>query len=274
MRALLLAAPLAIVAVLSACDKKTAGTGTTGSTPSAAASASVAAGPSLFTKKPLEVGAKWREKHTSSIEIDSPNGHIHTSELNVTTLEVLAVNGETVTKAKLVVESQAREFLVGKSKQTVKTPLNGKTYVLSSIYGGVPDIEPANGKHATKDESEAIESMRFGLGTPDWYVKNAPMRPLAAGDLVKELESAVEETLKRDFSSGKVTELVMKFRNVEGDQAIFDLTGGLTQDQLSFDLAGQVRVSTGTARFTSLQLDATPKGHKGMFKVTRDRTAI
>ncbi len=215
---------------LTAC-KKGAGDG---GAPSASASAAQAPKPAndtlTFTVVAPKVGDKREEKETSELDMKldmeilgrKKSGTMHETETTVRRDEVLAVDGKTITKAKVTfVEKKKVVMEDGKEKKKPKSPIDGKTYVLEQ-KGDKVEITDEKGKKANRAEDEAVRKVTKSFGKPDPILASLPDKPIKVGDSVESMAKAFEDMLmskSEGKDAPKVSDVAIKLESIEGQGA-------------------------------------------------------
>lgn len=237
----LLALSLLVACNLAGCGKKEGGD----ASPAASASAAPAEEKGVLgklkdavssevtiTKKPVAVGAKRKIEETGSVDLKMKMGAremtLLEKEVTKRTEEVLAVEGNIITKLKVSYEAHTKEVTDSGKSRTVPDTLAGKEFIIESVKGKV-NVTSGDGKPAAGPAKLAVLKEFKQFGKEDKFETGIPSRPLKVGDEVPELGAPMTEQLQKaideDARSGMTVDppkTVLKSK--EGDLAVFEVT--------------------------------------------------
>jgi hypothetical protein len=198
------------------CGKKDAGAGSapTGSSSAAASEPSLlgklkeAVGSEItITRKPTTVGEKRSVDHTTDLTMNLAFGpkKIEFSEQEVSkrSEEVLALDGDTVTKVKVSYQTRKKTKTDnGRTGAPDKTKLDGRVVIVESVKGKVV-ITAEDGKPLDAPSKAAVAKDYKRFGKPDKTAQALPTRALKVGEEVKELTDALTTEMKEDMDGEK-----------------------------------------------------------------------
>ena len=274
-------------------DDKPEGTApTTGAASPASPKAKPASAQTItFLKKAPQVSTRQEERSAShmnlTINVD-PTGtgkpqtsRVETTEAETKTEQILAVNGDAVTKLQVTFVEKVQTNKQGKDVVATnkRSPLSGRTFVLESKNGKLVATD-LFGAPVPSADALLLEKSYKSLGKPDPVLAAMPARPLKSGDKVDELGKAIRERMN-GAGGMTVTNVVVSLREQKDDEGIFDVTMELTKAdgpiKFVVDLKGDMHVRLDDSRTTSLNL-AGPVGvganeaDKGKSKMQVDGT--
>jgi hypothetical protein len=225
---------LALCALLCGCGKKKDDDGQPGAAASAAASAVATEAPDtgvLIQRKPPQVGARRVVEESGELNMQLKMGArdmaITEKESNRRTEEVLAVEGDQITKLKVTYEAHTKESTEG--GRTRKTPdlLSGKTFLVEVVKGKV-NVTTGEGKPVIGPAKKTVSDEFKDLGKPDKVEAALPSRPLKPGDELPELGAALGEQMRSAMEDGRsgiaVDPPKVTFKRRDGELAVFDLS--------------------------------------------------
>jgi hypothetical protein len=218
-RKLPVAATAALVGLLAiagvGCGKKDSPSGT-----AASGSAAAASEPSLLgklkeavgseitiTRQPPKVGDKRTVDHTTNVTMNLAFGpkkiDFSEDETSKRTEEVMALDGETITKMKVGYQSRKKTKTDnGRTGAPDKTKLDGRVVIVEYVKGKVV-ITAEDGPPLDAASKKAVEKDYKRFGKPDKAAAALPTRPLKVGDEVKELTDALTTEMKEDMDGEK-----------------------------------------------------------------------
>jgi hypothetical protein len=198
----------------------------------------------LFTKAAPVVGAKRQESSeltmTLVMTVDGGRSDVNIRESVKRTEEILAVNGEAITKERVTFDDV---------QSTGPTSIKGKTFVVEAKGSKIEVLE------GTGDARE-VERHLKNLGKPDPMLAALPSDGVAVGQRVEGVARAISDQLEE--SDMRVSDVVVTFKERRGDDGIFDVALKLTKDdgatKMSITVQGDVWVSTRTSSTTKMDL--------------------
>lgn len=232
-----------ILAALVACTKPD---------PAPDAAAATAAARTVFTKAAPVVGAKRRESSelvmTMSMTVDGRRSDVNVSESVKRTEEILAVNGDAITKAKVTFDSV---------ESSQASAVVGKTFVVEAKDGKL-DVRDAEGKPAPPGQAREVEKHLESLGRPDPMLAALPPAGVVPGEKVDGVARAISDQLKDRGDGMTVSDVVVTFKERRGDDGVFDVALKLTKDEgatkMVIAVKGDAWVSTKTSWPTKMDL--------------------
>ncbi len=221
-----------------------------------------------FAKKAPGVGTRQQERFamhmTLTINVD-PTGsgkprtsQVETSEAETKTEQLLAVNGDAVTKLQVTFAEKVETNKQGTDTVATnkRSPLSGRTFVVEAKNGKVVATD-LFGKPASPSDAALLEKSYKSLGKPDPVLAAMPARPMKSGDKVDELSKAIRERMS-GAGGMSVTNVAVTLREQKDEEGIFDVTMELTKAdgpiKFVVDLKGDMHVRLDDSRTTVLNL--------------------
>ena len=251
-----------------------------------------AGGGTVFVKRPPAVGDKSEEKvgmvMSMQMSID-PTGKgqvqkatMETSETETRQEEVLAVNGEAVTKVKVTFVDKTTTIKEDQKERKRQSPVAGKTYVVEAKDGKIIVLLDGD-RPATGLQARVVKEAYETLGKVDALYAGVPRRPLKPGDKVEELAKAMKEVMLSRAKEMDVTGVHVVFKEARGDEGVFeiDLTLGKVEKPMKFEmkLKGQARMSLKTGqpistKFTGPVTVGSTDGDQAKMKISGTGTMV
>jgi hypothetical protein len=262
---------LVLCAVLGGCGKKK-DDGQPGAAASATASASATEAPDtgvLLQRKPPQVGAKRIVEESGELTMQLKMGPrdmtLTEKESNRRTEEVLAVEGDQITKLKVTYEAHSKESSEGGRVRKTPDLLSGKTFVVEVVKGKV-NVTTGEGKPVLGPAKKAVSDEFKDIGKPNPVEAALPSRPLKPGDELPELGAAFGEQLRSAMDDGRsgitVDPPKATFKRRDGELAVFDLstvvrsTKGMMKGVL-ITLTGELAVRIADGHPARMSVDGT-----------------
>jgi hypothetical protein len=221
----------ALALALVACSKEEAPTAAIPSaSPSGSAAAPAAQANAItFTVKAPSIGDKVEENETADMKIaltvqmagQNKNADIHETETMKKRMEVLAVSGKAITKAKITYVEKTKVKTEGGKERKPPIPIAGKTYLVEAKDGKLVITDP-QGKAVSRAEEEAVRKNNTSLGKPDPVLAGIPDKPVQVGEEVASLKKALEEFFKErgdGQDNPDVTDVKVTLEAIEGEGA-------------------------------------------------------
>lgn len=147
------------------------------------------------------------------------------------TVEYLAVEGETVKKARIsYADKKSVDVDDGKSDEKV-SPVANKSYLVEEDDDGDEvEVKTADGKDAPEAEAEIVRDDADFIGKPDEFRSAFPKRALKVGQSVPELIKAVQDLvtdgakLDDDAEAPKISNVTVTLAEDRGEVAVFATT--------------------------------------------------
>jgi hypothetical protein len=206
----------------------------------------------VFTKAAPVVGAKRQESSdldmAISMTVDGKRNDTTVKEWVRHSDEVLAVNGDAITKVRTTFDSVAG---------TQPSAITGKTYVVESKDGKI-DVRDAQDKPAPANEAKEVEKNLKNLGKPDAMSAALPAIGVVPGQKVDAVAKALSDQLRDTGESTTAKDVVVTFKEQRGDEGVFDVALKLVKDEgamsMVIDVKGETFVSTKTGATTRMNL--------------------
>jgi hypothetical protein len=215
----------------------------------------------VFAKRPPAVGDKWEDKVSMTMSMETsvdPDGSgkvqkatMEKVETETRQEEVLAVQGEAVTKVKVVfVEKTASIKEEGKERKR-PSPVAGKTYVVEAKDGKITVLLDGD-RPAPAMQAKVVKDAYETLGKVDPLYAGVPRRPLKPGDKVEELAKAMKEFVLIRAKEMEVSNVSVVFQGTKDGEGVFDAEMSLAavEKPMRFDmkLKGQARMGLTTGQ--------------------------
>lgn len=185
-----------------------------------------------ITRKPPTVGEKRKISQEGDMNMNLKMGpkDMAISEKEVTrrSEEVLAIDGENVSKMKVAYEVHSRSSSEGtKTRQTPDT-LAGKTFIVEMVKGKV-NVTTEDGKPVAGPAKLTLLKEFKQFGKQDKAEAALPKRPLKVGEEVPEMGAALGEAFKEsmdaDGRSGITLDPIkVVLKRKEGELVVFEAT--------------------------------------------------
>ncbi len=235
--------------------------------------------PSLvFEKKPLAAGASYKQTSLADMAMEmvvvmgqQPNKvATHEKREEARTTTVLDTKDNAITKVEVHYDDQRTIKRDSGQAEAVeiKSPVMGKTYVVTATAEGTIEVTYKNGTAPVPDEVQIVRSHHNTLGKPDQFAQLLPDKPVTVGQkvevpagLIKNMMNINDEPMEIEefaFTLKAITdvsnqlagrfELVLKMsvKPGPGMKMVMDMRGDvvLLQSGLlsSFSLEGPARV--------------------------------
>ena len=242
---------------------------------SGSGSAALAAGPAdgvTFTMKGPAVGSRYEDVSKMKMAFDmsveamgvKQKSSMSTQETVRFTVEFLAVEGDTPTKARVVyLEKSSVDSEDGKEKKAPPAPVVGKTYLVS-MHGEDLDITTDDGTPVSQAETAIVTEDCDFIGRPDDFRTALPKRPLKIGEDVPELRKAIQKIASAGAASGsggatKVSGVSVRLKSDEGDHGLFDVAMTMSMNDgpvaMVIELKGAIDVRKADSQLTRLVLE-------------------
>ena len=215
----------------------------------------------VFVKRAPAVGDKWEDKVGMTMSMETsvdPDGSgkvqkatMEKTETETRQEEVLAVQGEAVTKVKVTfVEKTANIKEEGKERKR-SSPVAGKTYVVEAKDGKITVLLDGD-RPAPAMQAKVVKDAYETLGKVDPLYAGVPRRPLKPGDKVEELAKAMKEFMLIRAKDMEVSNVNVVFQGSKDGEGVFDIevTLAAVEKPMRFDmkLKGQARMSLTTGQ--------------------------
>jgi len=212
--------------------------------------------------KPPATGAKWTEEKsmTASITIETHGKTIPMTMNRVERkrIEVLAVKGDVVVKAKITYDKASDSQKLGANEKGGTNPAEGKTY---TVTAGEPiAVEPGA-------EAEAVRKLEKRFGKPDRMRNVIAGHEYVQGKVIELKPSEVTDFLD---DQGDVEKFTLEYAGMEGKSANFKMHfEGTKKDKapIKIEMSGKVLVDPATAQPLSMDLTGTMKSIGGDPKI-------
>lgn len=179
--------------------------------------------------------------------------------------EVMAVEGNTITKMKVTYEIHSKESTEG--GKTRKTPdlLAGKSFLLESVKGKV-NVTTDAGKPVAGPAKNALLKEYKTFGQQDKVEAALANRPLKIGEPVTGLDEVMTEQLKAAVDDGRSGIVVdppkMTLKRKDGDFAVFEMAATVKMTKgmmkgLVIDTSGEIFIHTTDSRSTKTNTSGT-----------------
>jgi hypothetical protein len=225
----------------------------------------VAAGDgTVFVKRAPAVGDKSEDKVSmtmsmeTSVDVDGSGklqkATMEKSETETRQEEVLAVNGEAVTKVKVTFVEKTATIKEDQKERKRASPVAGKTYVVEAKDGKLIVLLDGD-RPAPAMQAKVVKEAYETLGKVDPLYAGVPRRPLKAGDKAEELAKAMKEFVLIRAKEMEVSGVDVVFQGAKDGEGVFDVEVSLAavEKPLRFDmkLKGQARLSLATGQPSS-----------------------
>jgi hypothetical protein len=171
--------------------------------------------------------------------------------------EVLAVNGDAITKEKVTFGTVAAKRTEAGKEKSDPSPVSGKTYVVESKDGKI-DVRDENGKGVSGAEEKDVRKQLKSLGKADPMFAALPQAALVPGQKVDAIAKALTEQLKEESEETTVKDVVVTFKEQRGEDGVFAVALKLTKEEgpmaMEIDVTGEALVSTKTGWPTKMSL--------------------
>jgi hypothetical protein len=206
----------------------------------------------VFTKAAPTVGTKRQESSelvmTIAMTIDGRRSEMNVSESVKRTEEILAVDGDAVTKVKATFDSVQSDR---------PSAIAGKTFIVESKNGKL-EVRDPQGNTASAADARDVERHLKNVGKPDPMLTALPPAGVAPGQRVDGVARAISEQLKEGGDGMSVSDVVVTFKEQRGDTGVFDVALKLTKDdgamKMEIAVKGDAWVSTKTSWPTKMDL--------------------
>lgn len=243
-------------------------TATAAATPASPKAKPAAVETITFLKKAPQVSTRTQQRSATHMNITinvDPTGsgkpqtsEVETTETETKTEQILAVNGDVVTKLQVTFVEKAERNKQGKDVVPTNkpSPLSGRTFILESKNGQLVASELLGTPVSSADVLILEKSYKL-LGKTDPVLAAMPARALKAGDKVDELGKAIRERMN-GAGGMSVTHVAVSLREQNDEEGIFDVTMELTKAdgpiKFVVDLKGDMHVRLSDSQTTSLNL--------------------
>jgi hypothetical protein len=227
------------------------------------------------------VGAKWSETKTQSmdmaIEVDGQKGQLKREGVETKQIEVLAVDAEKVTKAKITYEVSDTQTMGGKPKAK-PVPHNGKTYILDAT-GKDLAITLDGGAAPSAEELAAIKKAESRFGKSDRMAILVKDREFKKNEPVEFPADQIADLMGDEET--KVTALKLTYVATSGANPVFEMAmtavGEQPDTKIEMQLTGKATIDAKTGEAIEMTLEGPIKmtgkaSATGTMKMTGTRT--
>lgn len=210
-----------------------------------------------FSYKMPTVGSKRDDTSAMSMSLTvdpTGTGKAQKSEMAMAesvhkTEEVMAVNGDAVTKVKVKYESYDTKATEAGKEKKKSSPLAGKTYLVEAKDGKI-EVRDEKGKFVPAVEGNDVEKQYHTLGKPDPMGAAMPKTPLKPGDRADSIAKAIQEQMKAGSDGMNVSDITVTLREIKGDVGVFDVALKLSKEEgpmsMSMDMKGETDIVAAT----------------------------
>lgn len=240
--------------------------------------------PTIFVKKGVTVGQKREDSSdmtmSTLLNIDahgegkSVRSEMALDESMRAMVEVVAANADVVQKIKVSFSSFETTVKENGKEKKRSNPVAGKTYVVES-KNGLLEIHDERGKTVSTAERTTVERQYRTIGKADPFVSALPTSPVKPGQKIESLGKALVDQMKDNAEGMSISDVAVTFKDVAGDDGIFDITAKMSRDDgpmtMTIDLRGETRVSVKTGEPIKIELKGpivvTSRGDKSKAKI-------
>lgn len=228
------------------------------------------------------VGAKWSEEKVQvmTLKINEKGGvtELVREGTEKKQVEVLALTGNVVTKAKVAYDIVEKQTVGGKI-QEMPSPVTGKTYVLDASNGKLAITTDAGAKPSA-DEIVAIEKDEDNFGKPDRMQALLDGKTFKKGETVDFPADQIKGVMG-DAGGRTVTKMSLTYTGNEGTDPAFDWVVAFVQEdrgmKIVSEATGKVVVDVASGELLSMTVEGpiemTGKATAtGTMKITGTRT--
>lgn len=218
--------------------------------------------PIVLGAAPPVVGSSWQEEELTELDLMVDMGgskvRLQQDKLEKKKLEILAVDGDRVTRARYTYLTVSKKQSFGTEAKDEPSPIEGKTYLLEA---GTPIVVTTEGGPAPDDEVAAVRAAEKRFGKADQIQSLIAGKTFEPGRTVELPAAAVLEAM-RDDPDDKINAATMSltYRRMDGANARFDVTMTMAgeddrgnQVDLRFSGTGLIEPATGEALLLDLQ---------------------
>jgi hypothetical protein len=229
----------------------------------APAAPAAANGEVKFTLGAPKVGAKFASMMETALEMKMGPSSMSSKEKGRYEVEVLEVDEDAPTKAKVkYTDKSTKDLEDGKEKPSEKSPVLGKTYVVS-LDGENVVIKDEKGQLASEEEAAIVRDDVDFLGKPDEFRSTLAKRTYKVGEKAPELIAAVQHLVADDASSGSgdapnISDVTLELKEDQGAIALFAVGMKMAMADpdmpMNVKLSGNLEVRKADAQLMKLQL--------------------
>lgn len=176
--------------------------------------------------------------------------------------EVLEVKGDSVVKAKVTyMEHSKTQMDSGKESKDPKSPIEGKTYLLSLDDAGVLVVTDAEGKAPSAPELAAVKSNNKSFGKPNKFAELVP-EEVEKGKAINITKEMMADILGNNDESAKGTDLkeatlvLKEVKEVNGQKAgVFELSAVVILSEMNMKMALKGDLIVGVDNTWPIKLD-------------------
>ncbi|NUP13570.1 MAG: serine/threonine protein kinase [Polyangiaceae bacterium] len=215
-----------------------------------------------FVKRDPEVGRQTRIRQTMSMVMtySSPiASERKTVERSDQTTTILAADGKTILKVKIVYGEATRTLTRDGEVTTASEPVQGRTYI-AELKKDRLVVTDDSYRPVSKEEQAIVEKGARLLGEPHAQLTAIPDRPLRPGDRADTIGELLRGLMAAD-GGGALDDAKVILRSIEGDDppiGVFDvdLKTGRDGDEFTIEagLKGTLRIRGDDARFDAVEL--------------------
>jgi hypothetical protein len=214
-----------------------------------------------LTQGPRKVGETWTEDKSQamdiSIDVQGQKVPMVGGEHEVKKIEVLAVDGKAITKARMTYVTWDRSQRMNGQEQAKPSPLVGKSYILEA---GTPITVTSDAGTPTQEEIDAVRDAEKRFGKTDGMDKVLDGRTFTKDEPLV-FDPAEVAAAMGDDDGTVIKAMTMTYRGLEGSLALFDMAmtveqpaGGAT---MTIDMTGNAKVEPTSNDLVEMALQGT-----------------